>query len=463
MVRQRSKVTRAAAAVRGDLEGFLVQALAARPSDRLTLVTVPAPVVPAERLWRADPGANAVLWHSPRRGARAGLGEAAVLFPTGSARFTTLAREAETLLGRTRRIVHGVGVGPRVSLLGGLAFAPGDAVTDGWEAFGDGRFWLPLWTYAQRGGNATLTLALAPGVQRSARGVIEAHRRIADALGREGRDGRADAVLSLREAPSRERWEAMVAEARAAILAGALQKVVLARRIEVTTSAPADPAALLGRLGRHEAGHYRFGVRIAGRTFLGATPELLVARRRRRVRSEALAGSLAVSPRDGGDPLLTDPKQRSEHAFVVRAIEQELRPLCRRLDFPETPLLRRLRHLVHLSTPFVGELAASTTLLELAERLHPTPAVGGVPPAEAAAWIDSAEGSPRGWFAGPVGCLEPGGDGELAVALRCALVDGTRVTVYAGAGIVAGSDPAAEYEETATKAKAALAALGLLA
>jgi isochorismate synthase EntC len=142
-------------------------------------------------------------------------------------------------------------------------------------------------------------------------------------------------------------------------------------------------------------------------------------------------------------------------------VRRSLAPVCQSLDLPQEPEVRVLPHLLHLSTPIRGVLATPVPLGELARLLHPTPAVGGEPTDAALAFLERNEPSPRGWFAGPVGRITAGGDGELAVALRSALVRGREAHVYAGAGIVAASDAASELRETRAKARTCLAALGV--
>ncbi|RYE90263.1 MAG: hypothetical protein EOO75_10455 [Myxococcales bacterium] len=138
-----------------------------------------------------------------------------------------------------------------------------------------------------------------------------------------------------------------------------------------------------------------------------------------------------------------------------------LGPLCERLAAADAPGLRRLRHLLHLVTPIEGRTTGGRHVLELVEALHPTPAVGGLPRAEASAWLVAHEGLDRGWYAGPVGWFDAAGQGSFAVALRSALRRGDEARVFVGAGVVRGSTPASERRETDVKARAMLAALGV--
>jgi isochorismate synthase EntC len=179
-----------------------------------------------------------------------------------------------------------------------------------------------------------------------------------------------------------------------------------------------------------------------------------------RVESEALAGTLARSA-GSGDDLLASAKDRSEHAFVRDGIVEALAPLCGELRVPDVPRVRELRRLYHLATPIRGRLARRTHVLELCERLHPTPATCGTPRARALDMILSTEATPRGWYAAPLGWFDATGDGEFVVGLRSGLVAGREAHVHAGAGIVAGSRADRELAEAQLKQRVLLRALGL--
>lgn len=268
---------------------------------------------------------------------------------------------------------------------------------------------------------------------------------------------------AFRVTPSRDPddWMAAVAEARRRIRSRALSKVVLARRVDVTADRPLRRAAVLRRL----AATYPSCMIFAVDGFVGASPELLVGRRGDRVRSHPLAGT---APR-GADPaddartaarLLGSDKDRWEHQLTIDAVCDVLLPLCSYLDFEAEPTVVTLANVCHLGTLVHGRLSEpAPSALELALALHPTPAVGGVPGPEALALIAELEGEDRGRFAGPVGWVDGTGDGELAVGIRSAELDGNRATLFAGVGVVADSDPAAELAETQAKLAAMLGAI----
>jgi menaquinone-specific isochorismate synthase len=251
------------------------------------------------------------------------------------------------------------------------------------------------------------------------------------------------------------RWEQAVAEAVAAIRAGCLRKVVLARDVFATAEGPIDARVLLRRL----AGRYPDCFTFACDGMVGATPELLIRQTGRQVSALVLAGT---TPR-GGDPaedqalgaeLLASAKNTEEHAYAVASMREALQPLCDELDSQPRPALIKLPNLQHLGTWVRGTLAADGTprsALGLAAAVHPTAAVCGTPTGVALELIRELEHMDRERYAGPVGWVDADGNGEWGIALRCAQVSGRTARLFAGCGIVAGSDPAAELAEAGTK------------
>jgi menaquinone-specific isochorismate synthase len=245
-----------------------------------------------------------------------------------------------------------------------------------------------------------------------------------------------------------------VAAATGRISAGDLRKVVLARRLEVDLGGPVVATAVLRRMAAEEpaATAFLFGHRDGA--FVGASPELLVSRRGRYVLSHPLAGTAARGP-EGAEGLLGSVKDLEEHELVVADIAGVLDPRCVELVVPGGPSLVALHSMNHLGTRIEGRLIAEDggppSALELVAALHPTPAVGGVPLPAALEVIEALEPGPRGPWAGPLGWLDARGDGDWVVGLRSAIISGSTAVVWAGAGIVAASDPRAELEETAVK------------
>lgn len=268
----------------------------------------------------------------------------------------------------------------------------------------------------------------------------------------------------LRPVPEPEEYLGAVRQALHRMETGRLSKTVLARTLEARSPRPVD----VGDLVRPLLGHgYAFAAPLpGGGALIGASPELLVARRGRSVAANPLAGSAARSAdpaedRRRAERLAGSVKDLHEHRLVVEAVADALRPHCRELVVPAEPELTSTGTMWHLSTQVIGELRdPGTPVSALAAALHPTPAVCGTPAAEARRVIGELEPFDRGFYAGLVGWTDAHGDGEWAVAIRCAEVRGDTLRLYAGAGIVPGSDPERELAETSAKFRTMLAALG---
>jgi len=256
------------------------------------------------------------------------------------------------------------------------------------------------------------------------------------------------------------RWLEAVAAAVSAIERGELAKVVLARDLVVWAEQPIDPRSVARRLSEHFPDCFTFCVD----GLVGASPELLVRRAGSRVTSLVLAGSAARGAGPEADAtlgrtLLASGKDLREHQFAVTSVVDRLARLCDTLEVAPAPTLLRLENVQHLATAVEGTLRGPQSALDVAGALHPTAAVCGTPTDAARAHIRATEGLDRGRYGGPVGWVDAHGDGEWAIALRCAQLDGARARLFAGAGIVAGSLPEAELEETRLKLRAMQSAL----
>jgi menaquinone-specific isochorismate synthase len=255
---------------------------------------------------------------------------------------------------------------------------------------------------------------------------------------------------------SRAEWETAVGIALAAIDRGDIEKVVLAREVLIEADAEFEVADVLRRLVAQQPGSFVY----ASRGLVGASPELLVRRAGATVESRPVAGTTVADSADALHALAHSAKDNREHQFVVDAIVAALGPVCTDLEVGMVPEVAVFGPIAHLATPIRGVVATpAPSALDLARLLHPTPAVGGTPRAAAVHTIAALEGFDRGRYAGPVGWVDARGDGEWAIALRCADLDGTRARLVAGAGIVEGSDPAAEWAETQVKLEPMLRAL----
>lgn len=378
------------------------------------------------------------------------------MIPTPS---SALARLAHSWRWHTAEAVQ---EGPLAPLaFAGCAFDPEDPRIDTWwEPFGNLQAFLPRLAYVQRGElSAQLvqqtvrpddlvpltTPAWPPATPTSLKTPLSVVRR-------------CDRV-------SRAHWVELVETARNAIRRGELRKVVLARAVELIAERPFSLEITLRALAERYPTCTIFAVGIGETVFLGATPERLVKVENGTVMTVALAGSAPRSADPTQDKtaaaqLLTSQKDRHEHALVVEAIRTALLPVCQRLAVPDEPQLVSIANVHHLATPIAGVLADGQGALDVAARLHPTPAVGGTPREAALTFIRAYEPIPRGWYAGALGWITASGDGEFVVGLRSGIVRDTVARLYAGCGIVADSDPAAEWDESEAKLRPMLEVLG---
>jgi len=279
------------------------------------------------------------------------------------------------------------------------------------------------------------------------------------------------AITALTTDLSRREYQDAAARAVAIMRApdATLGKVVLSRRVTAELDGPLPLSAVLRRLRAHEPACTIFSFPVPDGTFFGASPELLMARHGRRITCHPLAGTVARgqtarADADAQGGLAGSSKDRSEHRFVVDSLSAALRPLCDELTVPAEPSLVAFRSVAHLGTRIEGHLrdnGAPVGILDLVEIVHPTPAVGGTPRDEALGAIATLERDPRGYWAGPVGWADANGDGEWMIGIRSARLhlDGRTITLRAGAGVVADSDPEAEAAETDVKLTSVLESL----
>jgi isochorismate synthase len=455
-----------------DLERALAQASAAANRDgRPHWVAVQSAVPPHDPLRTFEAGgAERFFWERPAQGVALATSGAALTIEThGPRRFEDAARAARACFAALH--VCGDAAPPLAGplLVGGFAFA--DAARDAglWSGFPAGRFVLPERMSARASGAAwrTLVQRVEPGADASRLAdALRAHLAQEDARGSAAcgwadTPGEARCPRSYRAAADRppEAYSALVDAALGALGAGDLEKVVVARRVRLDCEGGFSAVGLLDTLRASYPSCATFAVGSGDASFVGATPERLLRLAGRRVETSALAGSAprGCSPEEDARlalELVESKKEQAEHAVVVRELRQALAPLCRELRVPEAPELLRLEGIQHLETPLCGTLNGDGHVLDLAGTLHPTSAVAGAPRQAALAWLERHESLERGWYGGAVGFVEPSGGGELAVALRSALLRGATAHLFAGAGIVAGSRPQAELQETQLKLRA---------
>ena len=346
----------------------------------------------------------------------------------------------------------------RPRLMGGFRFAPKDHAEAPWTEFGTGRLVLPRMLFVRDGVKAGVVAA--PGVGGAeVRAVIE--RLDAGPTAAPGAQARLSTVRPVDE----DAWRHSVQVIADEIRAGQYEKAVLATSTEVAGEREISIGGALAQLRTNYPDCHVFSFTADGSTFMGASPELLVARAGGRVHALGLAASQrrgeTVEEDDRlGRALLADPKSREEHAVVVRSIVERLKDVTSSLQADPEPSVRRFRNIQHLATEVIGDAAEGIEVLDLVERLHPTPAVCGRPRAVARQVIARHERFDRGWYAGPIGWLDGSGDGEFVVGLRSALVRGARAWLFAGNGIMGDSDPEAELAEVTLKLRPLAEAFG---
>ncbi len=460
------------------LAGRLQEAIKrARRSGEQTLATISLTLA-------ADVDPTAVACSSRRRGepwfvfeqpdrghaALAGLGEAIALQSHGPGRFEDVAARW--------RALSAAAVGDGAVAVGGFSFAPDGGSSPHWQGYAPASLIVPEVALTRRDadGRGQLGGAVEPrwAVHMALTALAspdDVHEDLLARLLERVEELEQRPLPLLDPAPSGrfqvastmppEHFESAVGRAGELIGHGEMQKIVLAREVQVHAPSSYDAAAVLGVLREEFPSCFTFCVGRGDAAFLAASPELLLRREGHRVSTLALAGSTRRSADPAvddhlGEQLLRDQSYREEHAIVARRIERMLRPHAVWVAAAPEPTLVRIANIQHLATPIRAQLARPIDALGLAALMHPTPAVGGEPLDRAAPLIPALEGLDRGWYAGPVGWTDATGDGEFCVALRCALLRGPVARCYAGNGIVRDSDPAAELAETEIKLQALL-------
>lgn len=354
-------------------------------------------------------------------------------------------------LGAHARWTQAAGPGAAGAWFLAMPFDPDRPRDPEWGGFDAGACVLPEIEFRRAGDAATLAVNVTAATDRGA-----LRSRLATLAAAADRCVIEPALVRTDDPADESTWIQAVESALGRIRAGDMRKLVLARRRRYRASAALDPVSVLARLGTRESRGFRFLVEAApGRAFVGVTPERLVSRSGRTARSEAVAGTRprgvdSVADRLLGESLLASPKDRNEHELVVERVRDALAACASTLRTDAEPRLLRLAYVQHLRTRVHAELRAGVGDAELVRALHPTPAVAGSPVGAAIEALRALEPFDRGLYAGPVGVLSDEGC-EVAVAIRSALIDGDRLTAFAGAGIVDGSDPAEEWRETGHK------------
>ncbi len=353
-----------------------------------------------------------------------------------------------------------------VRYYGGMCFSS-MSVAGPWTCLGAGQFIVPAIEIARSEERTTLACNLRRADEDPSALIGEVAAQYGEVVG--ALAGAAPnphpATQSRHCRPDRAAWCANVGRALGEIARGAIEKVVLAREVELTLAAPVAPVSLLARIDDGTPGTYAFCFQSAAdQGFIGLSPEQLCQCARGRISGESLAGTRprGRTPEEDaamGRALVESDKERREQRFVTDWVAAVLGRNCIGVTGQVQPCLVKLPRVQHLGCRFEGILAPEATDGEVLGALHPTPAVGGVPQDAALAIIRQLEPFSRGWYAGPVGWI--GREAlEFAVGIRSGLVSGCTLRLYAGAGIVAGADPASEWDETEAKLATFLERMG---
>src|SRR5437867_667615 len=403
-------------------------------------------------------GRPVFLWEAPEGEAIAGIGalyriECSITSPVSAGGDGDLGRDRfQEIRLRVKRALDAASHRgrtppgfPGAVAIGGFSFAE-QGPQLGWPGFPDASFFVPAVVFWKGVSGETIETRWTPG-----------H------VG-EGIPSPARGEPALAPSWDRATWIEAVRLTLDRIRDGGCSKAVLARSVEVRMDRRIDAIGIMESLRTAYPTCYRFLIADGnGNAFLGASPERLVRLVDGEISSEAGGGSQRCEPGDDepalARSLTANAKDRSEHAIVLRHLLETLRPLCDSLHAPEKPEVMRLLHLLHLRTPVRGRARDGAHILDLVSRLHPTPAIAGWPRREALAWIDHVEPCGRGWYAGPMGWVNGTGEGDFAVGIRSLALCGERARIFAGAGIVEGSDPELEWNETELKMKGILDAV----
>lgn len=439
-------------------------------SSTLFSTTVDFSAVDAAWLFDRVQGQERILWEQPRQGfSLVAIGTAAQFTGSGKEGFSQVSTAWRRLLSRATIEASPSCPLPAPVSLGGFAFDPAGQSESAWTDYPDALLIIPRLLYLAYQDTSWLTVnvMVTPGcdARAAAETTLEAFRTLLATDETAPLEASPGPEVSLHDPISARCWQATVAAVVKDIQRQAVEKVVLARQIHLNARRSLHPGSIIRRLRVRYHDCTVFAFARGKHCFVGATPERLIRLDGQRVQATCLAGTTArgtTADEDQllGEKLLADDKERHEHALVVRALRQTLEPICVSLNVPETPGLLRVSNVQHLYTPVAGVLQQDSDILELIARLHPTPALGGEPRQAALELIRTYEPFHRGWYAGPVGWIDGRGGGEFVVAVRSALLRGSEAWLYAGCGIVAGSDPEREYHESCLKLQPMLWALG---
>lgn len=459
-----------------DLASFLSELFRdSRPEYAIFSFPVDAidPLAYLEMCWDAD--SFQFYWEKPANEfAIAGADQLLNISASGTSRFKDISKRFNTI---KKSVAEYSALSHPYS---GMIFVGGFSFFDHinckkWDSFQPASFTLPRWMLIKDGKFNLITLGVELEEFHSPDEVYnhlqQEFNKIKRTMnlhtnGKQHKSGKNTSNFSLSlNGAGRDEWISSVGKAKELISKQSFEKLVLARQASVSVNDDLAPTQVLNKLRQQYTNCYNFLIhQPSGKTFLGSTPERLAAFRNQLLLTEALAGSIHRGKTATEDTILeknlsSSQKDQSEHNFVVKDIEERLKPFVNSINRSARPEIKKLANVQHLYTPIRAQLKQDTNLLDVVAQLHPTPAVGGYPWEDAAAFISELEDFDRGWYAGPVGWFNTSGDGEFAVSIRSGLFTPEKAHFFAGCGIVADSNPEAEWEETNLKLKPMLTAL----
>ncbi|ASK62890.1 isochorismate synthase [Virgibacillus phasianinus] len=355
--------------------------------------------------------------------------------------------------------------GTGLVVMGGMSFDPKKERTSLWENFSESAFIVPAYTLTKYKETYYFTI----NVQ------ISSHDQVS-MLAKEINESRHVLLKQSEKMPIKtkiadkyeiapEKWKETVVEATNQIKTSNLEKIVLSREVQIKLNKKAEITAVLDDLLATQTNSFVFAFEHGEDCFVGATPERLIKIQNEKLLSTCLAGTAprGQTPEEDeafANQLYNDEKNRSEHDFVVKMIKQAIRPYSANIEVPNEPIIYPLKNLQHLYTPVTATVRQDVSIFDIIGKLHPTPALGGVPRQASLQFIREHELLDRGWYGAPVGWIDHNNNSEFAVAIRSGLIKGDTASLFAGCGVVKDSDPEAEYEETNIKLVPMLSVLG---
>lgn len=359
-------------------------------------------------------------------------------------------------------------------LFGGFSFHDHNVGKD-WSHYGAASFTLPEWSIINSGSLTLLTLNFklkdSDTIDDLTNSIYDQLNYLNELCSTESYDVGVDesnngsVQVPKIDSPDYFKWQHTIESATKHIAEHKYEKIVLARKLDIKLNKEVSDTHILNRLRNQYPDCYSFLIRQNGQSsFIGCTPERLASFNKDYILTEGLAGSTPRGKTASEDvrlesELLQSTKDRNEHEFVINAISKNLKHYSDSIHIPKNPTVKKLTNVQHLYTPIRAQIKDGVSKTEVLENLHPTPAVGGFPREQAVPYITQFEDFDRGWYASPIGWINANGDGEFVVAIRSGLIKKNEVSFYAGCGIVEGSDPLKEWEETNLKFIPMLSAL----